>query len=259
MFPIRDENPTVHTPVVTYVLIGMNLVVWGAVQGFGTAHDLAQSFCLYALIPGDLFNAVVEGTQFRVGEKWVCAVTTDSRASTLFSSMFMHGGWLHLLGNMLFLWIFGDNVEDVMGPGRFFIFYILCGIAAAIAQIATDPSSLIPMVGASGAIGGVMGAYALLFPRARIQLLIFIVVFITTISVPAIFMLAYWFVLQLVSGLASFNSSGGSVAFWAHIGGFVAGIVLSFVFRDQRRIDLRKELIREVGSRPLPRFRNRRD
>ncbi|MEM7100724.1 MAG: rhomboid family intramembrane serine protease [Pseudomonadota bacterium] len=258
MFPIRDENPTVHTPVVTYMLIGMNLVVWGAVQGFGNSDALAQSYCLYALIPGDLFNAVAQGTQFPVGDRWACAVTADSRTSTLFSSMFMHGGWFHLLGNMLFLWIFGDNVEDVMGPIRFFIFYVLCGLAAAMAQIATEPSSLIPMVGASGAIGGVMGAYALLFPRARIQLLIFVIVIITTISVPAIFMLAYWFILQLVSGLASFNSTGGGVAFWAHIGGFVAGIVLAFVFRDQERMALREELIREVGRRPLPKFGTRR-
>ena len=156
--------------------------------------------------------------------------------------MFMHGGWLHIIGNMLFLWVFGDNVEDVMGPFRFALFYLLCGLGAATTQILTDPSSLIPMVGASGAIGGVMGAYAILYPRARVHMLIVLVFYITTISIPAVLVLGYWFLLQLVSGLGSLGHSGGGVAFWAHIGGFVAGILLVFVFRRPDLLDARRRL-----------------
>ena len=150
---------------------------------------------------------------------------------TVLTSMFMHGGWFHILGNMWFLWVFGDNIEDVMGPFRFIAFYLLCGAAAAFAQILTDPSSPIPMVGASGAIGGVMGAYALLYPRAHVHTLIFLGFYITTIAVPAMFMLGYWFLIQIIGGLPGLGSSGGGVAFWAHIGGFVAGLVLVKFFK----------------------------
>ena len=147
--------------------------------------------------------------------------------------MFMHGGWLHLIGNMWFLWVFGDNVEDAMGPSRFILFYLLSGLVASAAQIATDTNSIIPMVGASGAIGGVMGAYALLYPRARVRTLVFLGFFITTLSVPALFILAWWFVVQLVSGLPALGRQGGGVAFWAHIGGFLAGILLVTLFRQR--------------------------
>jgi membrane associated rhomboid family serine protease len=151
--------------------------------------------------------------------------------------MFMHGGWMHLIGNMWFLWIFGNNVEDSMGHVRFLIFYLLCGAAAAAAQTVTDPDSIIPMVGASGAIGGVMGAYVLLYPRVNVHMLIFLGFYVTTIAVPAVFMLGYWFLLQLVSGAASIGAEGGGVAFWAHVGGFVAGAVLVLVFRDPRLLE----------------------
>ncbi len=249
MFPIRDENPTLRPPIATYILIGMNAVVWAVVQGFGSSGPLAESFCLYALIPGDLLNTAPAGAQFPVGAGLICQITGDSNVSSLFSSMFMHGGWLHILGNMLFLWVFGDNVEDVMGPGRFFVFYLLCGLAAAGAQIATDPDSLVPMVGASGAIGGVMGAYAILFPRARVHLLIILFVYVTTVSVPAILMLGYWFVLQLLSGVFSLGQSGGGVAFWAHIGGFVAGLALIRPFTRQDLISARAQLTNQRQAR----------
>ncbi|MCZ6890272.1 MAG: rhomboid family intramembrane serine protease, partial [Gammaproteobacteria bacterium] len=134
-------------------------------------------------------------------------------------------------GNMWFLYIFGDNIEDIMGPVRFVIFYLLCGLAAAFAQIFTNVESIVPMVGASGAIGGVMGAYALLYPRAKVQTLIFLGIFVTTITVPAIFMLGYWFVIQILSGLPALGRAGGGVAFWAHIGGFVAGLALVLLFK----------------------------
>jgi membrane associated rhomboid family serine protease len=248
MIPIRDENPTLKPPIATYVLIGMNAVVWAAVQGFGAAQPLAESLCLYGLIPGDLLNTVPDGTTFPIGAGLACTITGDGEFTSLLSSMFMHGSWLHIIGNMLFLWVFGDNVEDVMGPGRFVLFYVLCGLAAAGAQIATDPSSTVPMVGASGAIGGVMGAYAILFPRARVHLLIILVFYVTTVSVPAVLMLGYWFLLQLLSGVASANVKGG-IAFWAHVGGFVAGVVLVFWFKRPDLIAARERLTRRYQAR----------
>jgi membrane associated rhomboid family serine protease len=151
--------------------------------------------------------------------------------------MFMHGGWMHIIGNMWFLWIFGNNVEDAMGHVRFFFFYLLCGLGAAAFQIAAEPGSPIPMVGASGAIGGVMGAYILLYPRVHVHMLFIIVVYVTTFAVPAYLMLGYWFLVQLLSGWASIGSQGGGVAFWAHVGGFVSGAVLIFLFRDKALLE----------------------
>jgi membrane associated rhomboid family serine protease len=150
--------------------------------------------------------------------------------------MFMHGGWMHIIGNMWFLWIFGNNIEDSMGHARFAVFYLLCGLAAALLQIVSAPDSGVPMVGASGAIGGVMGAYILLYPRVNVHMLIFLGIFITTVTVPAYFMLGYWFLLQIFGGLGSLGGVGGGVAFWAHIGGFVAGALLVLVFRDPEMV-----------------------
>ena len=149
---------------------------------------------------------------------------------TILTSMFLHGGLMHLLGNMLYLWIFGDNVEDAMGPIRFLLFYILCGVAAALTQIAIDPGSAIPLIGASGAIAGVLAAYFMLFPHARVLTLIPIFFFLRLISVPAVFLLGVWFLLQVISGAGSLGSGGG-VAWFAHIGGFIAGAALVFLFR----------------------------
>ncbi len=231
MFPLHDENPLVNTPYATITLIVLNVLIWSVVQGFGSAYSLAESLCLYGLVPGDLLGQLDPGTQIQLGQGLVCPLDGQANPFTLLSSMFMHGGWLHIIGNMWFLWVFGDNVEDVMGPFRFVAFYLLCGLAAAGAQIATNVASPIPMVGASGAIGGVMGAYALLFPKARVHTLLFLGFYVTTIAVPAVFMLGYWFVLQLLQGLPSVGSSQGGVAFWAHIGGFVAGVALIHVFK----------------------------
>jgi membrane associated rhomboid family serine protease len=146
--------------------------------------------------------------------------------------MFMHGGWFHIVGNMWFLWIFGNNVEDAMGSVRFVFFYVVCGAAAAALQVFADPSSAIPMVGASGAIGGVMGAYVVLYPRVRVHMLIFLGFIVTTIAVPAILMLGYWILVQFIQGVGSVGGQGGGVAFWAHVGGFVAGAALIFLFRN---------------------------
>jgi membrane associated rhomboid family serine protease len=180
----------------------------------------------------------------------VCALDTAPSWHTLVTSMFMHGSWMHIIGNMWFLWIFGNNVEDSMGRGRFVVFYLLAGLAAAAMQIATDPASPVPMVGASGAIGGVMGAYVVLYPRVRVHMLVFLGFFITTIGVPAYLMLGYWFVLQLLGGLPSLGGGAGGVAFWAHVGGFVAGVALIYLFRDPELVERHRRMIQELVSAP---------
>jgi len=231
MFPLSDENPRNRLPFATIALIVLNVLVWTLLQGLGSESSLAESLCLFGLVPGDLLGNINPGTRIALSPNLVCQFDGIGNPTSLLTSMFMHGGWFHIIGNMWFLWVFGDNVEDVMGPIRFVVFYLLCGLAAAFAQILADTSSTIPMVGASGAIGGVMGAYALLFPRVRVKTLIFLGFYVTVLSVPAIFMLGYWFVLQLLQGLPALGSTQGGVAFWAHIGGFLAGVALIGLFR----------------------------
>jgi membrane associated rhomboid family serine protease len=165
-----------------------------------------------------------------MGENLVCLTDPGRQASNVVTSMFLHGSWLHLLGNMWFLWIFGNNIEDSMGHMRFVAFYVICGLAAAMAQVIANPSSTIPMVGASGAISGVMGAYLLLYPRVKVFAIVPIGFFITSMALPAWVMLGYWFLIQIVSGFVSIGQQEGGVAFWAHAGGFVAGIVLIKLF-----------------------------
>lgn len=227
MFPLYDENPSVRLPLVTIVLIACNGLVWLLLQGLGSSDGLARSICQYGLIPGELLQRLPIGSSFALDAQFRCVLDGSGGWFTLLSSMFMHGGWLHLIGNMWFLWVFGDNIEDAMGHGRFVLFYLLCGFAAALAQIAIDPASAVPMVGASGAIGGVMGAYARLYPKARIQMLVVLGFYVTTVAVPALFMLGYWLLLQFLGALPALGQTGGGVAFWAHIGGFIAGLVLA--------------------------------
>ncbi len=230
MFPIRDDNPQILVPYATFGIIVVNVVVWVFVQGLGANPMLAGSICQLGLIPGELLGTVAVGTQVQLGPDTWCELGGISNWPTIFTSMFMHGGWFHIIGNMWFLWIFGNNVEDAMGPMRFVIFYLLCGVAAAALQVAANVESVVPMVGASGAIGGIMGAYVLLYPRVRVHLLIFLGFFVTTIAVPAVFMLGYWFLVQVLGGFSSFGARGG-VAFWAHIGGFAAGAIFVMLFR----------------------------
>jgi len=229
MFPIRDENPTIHTSIATFAIIGANILSWVFLQGFGFGSALAKSVCMYGFIPGEFFGLVPAGTRVSVGAGLACVIEAQRNWLSPFTSMFMHGGWLHLIGNMWFLAVFGDNVEDVMGPVKFAVFYILCGLAAAGAQALANPASAVPMVGASGAIGGVMGAYFVLFPRAPVHMLVFFGFYITRIVIPAFFMLGYWFLLQLFQGVFFTGGSGG-VAIWAHIGGFFSGILLLRMF-----------------------------
>ncbi|CAL1241676.1 rhomboid family intramembrane serine protease [Candidatus Methylocalor cossyra] len=226
MFPLGDENPTIRTPLAVFFLIGLNVASWALLQGFGSTEPLARSLCELGLIPGDLLHRVPPGTLVPLGNELACRLEGDASPLTLITHMFLHGGWFHIIGNMWFLWVFGDNVEDAMGSARFLAFYLLCGLAAAGTQIITDPSAALPMVGASGAIGGVMGGYARLYPHARVRTLIFLGFYVTTVAVPAIAMLGYWFFLQLAGGLPALQSAGGGVAFWAHIGGFLAGLFL---------------------------------
>jgi membrane associated rhomboid family serine protease len=217
MIPLRDDNPTRIVPVVTYALIASCVLVFLWQVSLGARMEAA--IYAYGLIPDVLLGDARLPPELAVVPAWL----------TVFTSMFMHGGWMHLIGNMLYLWIFADNVEDRLGHGRFVVFYALCGIAAALAQALPDPDSQIPMVGASGAISGVLGAYLLLYPRAHVLVLIPLGPLSQLVRLPALLVLGLWFALQLVSEL--FASEGAGVAFRAHIGGFVAGLLLLPVFR----------------------------
>jgi membrane associated rhomboid family serine protease len=231
MFPYHDENQTRRTPVITLLLIAANVLVWIVVEGAGAPLALARAVCEMGLIPGELTLQLPPGTRFPMGEGLVCLTDPGRQVFNVLSSMFLHGGWMHLLGNMWFLWIFGNNIEDSMGHARFIVFYVLCGMAAALAQVMVTPSSAIPMVGASGAISGVMGAYLLLYPRVRVYAIVPIGIIPISIALPAWTMLLYWFGMQFVGGLVgSMGEAGGGVAFWAHAGGFVAGVILIKLF-----------------------------
>jgi len=233
MIPYRDENETQRRSIVTATLIGLNLLAWMVVQGAGADFPLAKSVCELGLIPGELTASLPVGTRFPMGRGLACLTDPGRQFSHLITSMFLHGSWMHLLGNMWFLWLFGNNIEDSMGRLRFVAFYLITGLAAAFGQIVTNPASIIPMVGASGAISGVMGAYLILYPRVRVYVLVPIFIFFTSIALPAWMMLGYWFFIQLASGLLSAGEMGG-VAFCAHVGGFVAGVVLiKFFARDE--------------------------
>jgi len=230
MFPYRDENQTLRTPVVTFAIIGINVIVWLLVQGAGVPERVAASVCNFGLVPGELTRQATVGDGIPMGPGMACVVDAEWQPHHVLYSMFLHGSWMHIVGNMWFLWIFGNNVEDSMGRARFVIFYLICGIAAALAQVVVDPDSIIPMVGASGAIGGVMGAYIVLYPRVKVYNLLVLGFFITTVALPAWVMLGYWMLLQVFGGFMSFGSEGGGVAFAAHVGGFAAGALLIKLF-----------------------------
>lgn len=207
MFPFRDHNPSTRKPVVTWALMALCITVYALTWRFeADPAALSRLYFDYALIPARLSN----------GENGAALVT----------SAFLHAGPLHLLGNMLFLWIFGDNMEDQMGHLPYLLFYLACAVAAGAMQVALAPESQVPMVGASGAIAGVMGGYLLMFPKARVDILLIFIVFIRSFPLPAWVVLVLWFALQLLSGLGAEAGTGG-VAYWAHIGGFAAGLALT--------------------------------
>lgn len=220
MIPLRDTQPSYSAPVVTIVIIVVNALVFlfeVSLDPYSRNYFIAH----YGLVP-DRFQA-----------------------QDVITSMFLHGGWLHLIGNMWFLWIYGDNVEDVLGHAKYLLFYLLCGIAAGLTHLIFNPFSRMPTVGASGAIAGVMGAYLVKFPRARITTLVPIFIFFTTIDLPAVFLLVYWFVIQFFSGVGSIgysHASEGGVAWFAHVGGFLTGIVLVLLLGTRERYRLRRDL-----------------
>jgi membrane associated rhomboid family serine protease len=230
MFPLRDENPTLSASWATLVLIALNGAAWFFVQGLGTEPALSSSVCTLGAIAGELLGTLPPGTHVQTGPDTWCVLTDDPNWITPLTSMFLHGGWFHLIGNLWFLAVFGDNVEDSMGAGRFVVFYVICGLVAVAAQLLANPASPVPMVGASGAIGGVMGAYAILYPRVPVHMLVFLGFFFTRIVVPAYLLLGYWFMLQILGGIPTVGGTGVGVAFWAHVGGFLAGVALIFAF-----------------------------
>ncbi len=205
MFPIRDHNPSGRTPYVTLALIAINVAIFLLTYPGASEAELGRLYWTWGLVPARIM----------AGEGY----------ETLITHMFLHGGWMHIIGNMLFLWIFGDNLESEMGHVGFLLFYLAAGLAAAALQILPDPYSRAPMVGASGAIAGVMGGYLLLYPRARVDVLVIIIVFIRIFAMPAWVVLGIWFGIQIVSGFAA--SADAGVAYWAHVGGFIAGLVLA--------------------------------
>jgi membrane associated rhomboid family serine protease len=214
MIPLRSSEPHYLKPTVNLFIIGLNALVFFYELSLGNGYRLNHFIQSYGLVP----------------DHW--------HVATIFTSMFIHGGWLHILGNMWFLWVFGRGVEDVLGHPRYLFLYLICGVAAAMAQVVLSANSTIPTVGASGAIAGVMGAYLVTFPRARIVTLVFIIIFITTVDIPAAFLLLYWFAIQFFNGVGSIGysqASSGDVAWFAHVGGFVAGIVLIKLMAPARR------------------------
>ena len=209
-FPYKDDNPRILIPYVTYGLIGLNLFIFLFQFSMGMSDPEAEVVFIYTygLIPAE-FSIL-----------------------NIFTSMFLHGGISHIIGNMWFLWIFGDNVESVLGHIKYALFYILCGILAAVTQILIEPSSQIPMIGASGAIAGVLGLYMMRFPHARVQVVVVIIIFFTTFRVPAIIVLGFWFFNQLTNGMGTLGiDTTGGVAWFAHIGGFITGIMLNQAFK----------------------------
>jgi membrane associated rhomboid family serine protease len=249
MIPIGDENPTLRTPWMTWLLIAITVAVWLLVQGAGNPLAVAVSVCNLGLVPGELTRLAALGSGVPLGPGMSCVVDREPvNWLTPLISIFLHGGWGHLLGNMLFFWVFGNNIEDSMGPGRFLVFYLLCGLIAAGAHILSEPASPVPTVGASGAISGIMGAYLVLYPRVRVKMLFIFVIFFRVFAIPAWVVLIWWFFVQVVTGLPSLSAVrpdvSGGVAVWAHVGGFLAGVALIKLFENPRVV-AQRDAIRE--------------
>src|SRR5574341_504724 len=224
MIPFRDDNPSRSFPIVTVIIIAINVIVWLYEVYLQSISDQTLNAFIFdaALIPHDLvFRRDLESI------------------SNMFTAMFMHGGWLHIGGNMLYLWIFGDNIEDTLGKPLYVIFYLVSGIAATLAHVLAGPQSSVPSLGASGAIAGVLGAYLILFPQARVQTLLILGRFLRVVNISAVWVLGFWFVLQLIQGVFSLGATDvAGVAYWAHIGGFVAGAGMMALYAALREIPL---------------------
>jgi membrane associated rhomboid family serine protease len=259
MIPISDDNPTYRAPLVTIALLVTLGAIWIFFQGAGlNDYALAASVCNLGLVPGEITGMARIGEAIPIGPKLLCVV--DNHAINLLTpltSMFLHGGWAHILGNGLYLWIFGNNVEDAMGRMRFLVFYLLCGLGAAALQTAVNPTSPVPMVGASGAISGVLGAYLLLYPRVKVNVLFFFCIFIQIIPIPAYLVLLLWIGMQVMTGLPELGgmrevSSG--VAVFAHIGGFITGLLLVKLFANPELMARRNAYLRSMYGRSRRRW-----
>jgi membrane associated rhomboid family serine protease len=253
MFPLYDDNPTEIFPIVTLLVMGACVAVWILVQGGGFSQEvLTGSVCAFGAIPAEITGGMSRSglLAIRTGGQGICP-PGGLGWGALFTSMFLHGSWMHIIGNLWFLWIFGNNVEDSMGHGRFLVFYLLTGLVAAGSHVAAAPNSPLPMVGASGAISAIMGAYLVLYPRARVYTLFIIIIIIRIFPLPAWFFLLYWFFLQLASSYFRIPGGGGGVAFWAHIGGFVAGAALVKLFENRVLVQAKRTGV-VVARRDLP-------
>jgi membrane associated rhomboid family serine protease len=245
MIPLSDENPTLRTPVMTWVILGAMFAVWFAVQGGGmNPLQLMASVCNSGMVPGELTHRAPLGFAIPIGPNLACVVDNEpiNKLTPLFS-MFLHGGWGHILGNAVYFWVFGNNIEDSMGPGRFLAFYLLCGLVAAGAHVLVEPSSPIPTVGASGAISGVMGAYLVLYPSVHVNMFI-PPIFFRTFAIRAWIVLIWWIGVQVMTGFTSTLNPevSNGVAVWAHIGGFLAGVLLVKIFENPRLVDARNRV-----------------
>jgi len=224
MIPLKDENPSSTIPVVNLFLITVNICIFVYLNYF-TSGETNQFFLKLGFIPYELIHF-----------KDISPENLVPVPLTIFTAMFIHGGWIHLLSNMLYLWIFGDNVEDLLGHVKYFFFYLTCGIAATGVHFFINTASKIPTVGASGAIAGVLGAYLFLFPKARVKTLLILFIFIQIISIPAIILLGLWIVMQVLSAYIEYGSkTGAGIAWFAHIGGFAAGLVLIILIKKRKK------------------------
>ena len=228
MIPLKDDNPTTGKPIVTYFIIGLCVFLF-LINFSSQSYKTGQLFYSYGLIPSVLMG----NKQLPLDLYAIPALLT------IFTSMFMHGGFMHLIGNMLYMWIFADNIEDDLGKWKFIIFYFLCGVGAAMSQVLMDTNSQVPMVGASGAIGGVLGAYLINYPKARVLVLIPFGFFSQLIKIKALYVLGFWFILQFINSAMS-SSQGGGVAYAAHIGGFISGIILILFFNKKNNKKFKK-------------------
>lgn len=248
MFPISDDNPTLHTPWMTWLILGSLFGIWLLVQGAGMDdYRLAASVCNLGMVPAELLGTRPVGFGVPIGQGMACVVDAEPvNWLTPLTSMFLHGSWGHIVGNALFLWVFGNNIEDSTGPFRFIVFYLLCGLCAAAVHAFMSPTSPVPTVGASGAISGIMGAYLMLYPRARVNILFFFLVFIRVVPVPAWMALLWWFAFQVIAGLPQLSPMrpeiSGGVAVWAHVGGFVAGVLLIRLFENPVLVQKRRRI-----------------
>ncbi len=242
MFPLYDDNPTEIFPLVTLLLMGACVVAWVHLQGAGFSEAaLLGSVCSLGAIPAEITGRMDAVGSFGGGGPCPMGGLTWP---TLLTSMFLHGSWMHLIGNLWFLWIFGNNVEDSMGHGRYLLFYLLAGVVAAGSHVAADPASPLPMVGASGAISAIMGAYLVLYPRARVYTLFILVILIKVFPIPAWFFLGYWFFLQLALSSVAGQGGGGGVALFAHVGGFAVGVALVKIFRNPVLVGAKRSRLR---------------